>query len=276
MITIGDAVRAWRLAPRVSAGRLESRSGAGVYPVTMVDGSPAFVKISRTSDRELRFYRSLAPAAPVRTPRLLDHLDAGGDGVALLLEDAGPTRPVDRWTPAMWAALERDLAALHAMPPPSGPGWETPGPLAFLDFKAVRAFWAPALPRLDDIFAAIGRLRADLAGPPLAFVHGDCHTENITVDGDALVFCDWQMAGIGRPSADYALLNVRATPAGVTVPINLDRATTLGRAVLAEELAILVFQWPQYAAYNTPAGNDHIRARAAALADEWLGARSAW
>jgi aminoglycoside phosphotransferase (APT) family kinase protein len=176
----------------------------------------------------------------------------------------------------------RDLAALHGMHGPLGPAWNGPDALATAmagpDVDTIRSFWEPTLPRLDELLSGAARLNGAMSAVPPGFVHGDCHTENIThVDG-SLVFCDWQSTGIGRPSADLALLTVRATPAGVTVPpalldaylaVHAGRADELRRAVLAEELAILVFQWPHFAAYNSASGIARVRARAGHLAERW-------
>ncbi|MBM2623780.1 aminoglycoside phosphotransferase family protein [Actinoplanes sp. LDG1-06] len=255
-----EAMRALRVRPRAIAGRLESRSGAGVHPVTTADGAPAFLKVA-PGTRELRFYQELSTAVPVRTPDLLGHVESP-DGVALLLEAAGEPLDVTQWTPALWAALFRDLAALHAMAPPAG--WATPDDPPPAAPEMVRAFWEPALPQLDELLSGTDRLIEARSATPPAFIHGDCHTANITHLDGTLVFCDWQQAGVGRPAADLALLSVRATPAGVTVPIDA------GPSVVAEELALLLFQWPFYAAWNTPDGNARIQARARTLADEWL------
>jgi aminoglycoside phosphotransferase (APT) family kinase protein len=110
-----------------------------------------------------------------------------------------------------------------------------------------------------------------MAAPSPAFVHGDCHTENLPYGKEGLVFCDWAAAGTGRASSDLALLSVRATPAGVTVPLDAYPAgTELRRAILAEELAMLVFEWPKYAGYNTPEGNARIQERARRLVASYL------
>lgn len=47
---------------------------------------------------------------------------------------------------------------------------------------------------------------------------------------------------------------------------------TLRRALLAEELAILVFLWPPFAAFNSPLGIDRVRRRAHELAERWFEA----
>ncbi|MDG4824692.1 phosphotransferase [Asanoa sp. WMMD1127] len=336
-----ETLRAWRVTPRRADGLLESRSGAGVRPVTTAAGAAAYAKLVpaalgpdalAAARRELRFYRELAPTAPVRTPALLDHVDTAA-GVALLLADAGRTRDVRTWTIDMWASLGRDLAALHTSPStpgwiapdlsaadpgwatpdvsaadPTSPGWVAPDPsaanpappswavpdpsaanpappswvapdplgaaLAAPDLAAIRAFWAESLPGLDDLVA---RLRAAAPGRPSALIHGDCHTENITVVDGALIFCDWQSAGLGRPATDLAFVSVRATPAGVTMPdAFLDAYPSsdpvgLRRAVLTEELATLVFLWPPFAAYNSQEGVARVRARGASLARRWRG-----
>ncbi|HEY1486694.1 MAG TPA: aminoglycoside phosphotransferase family protein [Micromonosporaceae bacterium] len=279
------------LVRRESDVRLESRSGAGVHAVRTPDGPDAYLKVTpaalgghalEAARRELRFYTTVAPTAPVRTPTLLDHLDTD-DGVALLLEAAGEPAPVGRWAPEMWSALGCDLAALHAMAPPAQPGWHGPDPLrqalADPDLAATRTFWAPTLPHLDELLSRLAELEADMTAVPPAFVHGDCHTDNIVHRAGALVFCDWQSAGTGRPLSDLAFLSVRATPAGVTVPAAVLDAylagggherRTVERALLAEELAIFLLQWPPFAAYNSPAAVERVRRRTRMLADRWL------
>jgi Ser/Thr protein kinase RdoA (MazF antagonist) len=260
--------------------RLESRSGAGVHRVRTEDGTAAYLKLISGPEarRELTFYTHVAPAVPVRTPRLLNSA-ATSDGVALLLEDAGTPRPVGQWTSDDWATLGRDLAALHRMPIPQGlPALDG----TRSDLAAAEAFWAATLPReLLDRLDELDRHRTAL---PPAFVHGDCHTENIVVGEDGLVFCDWQLSGTGTPSSDLAFPSIRATPAGVTVtPALLDaylegadahRRRTVGLATLAAELWVFVLLWPPFAAYNTPTGIDRVRRRTRLLADRWLAAAS--
>jgi Ser/Thr protein kinase RdoA (MazF antagonist) len=273
------------------SGWFESRSGAGVHPVRTAGGGDAFLKITPTSSgaealsaarRELRFYQLMAATAPVRTPALLDHLDTDG-GVALLLEAVGEVREAASWTPGMWAALGRDLARLHGTPLPSDMDLDRPDglrdALAGPDRADITIFWAPMLPRLDELLSRRGELEADLSALSPVFIHGDCHVHNLPYADGSLVFCDWQMAGLGRPTSDLAFPGVRAAPDGVTVPPDLVDAYSdvrpcdrdvLDRALLAEELAILVFMWPPYAAYNGPSGIDRVRLRARDLAARWL------
>jgi len=288
---VTTVLRTFGVVAQEPGARLESRSGAGVHAARTADGFDAYLKLTPAAlgpealagaRRELRFYRDLAPTAPVRTPRLLNWADTDG-GVALLLAAAGAPRQVRSWTPAMWAELGRDLAALHNMPRPAGPGWSRPDALrqalADPELPAIGEFWGPTLPRLGEILARRAELRRQMDALAPVFVHGDCHSDNIALSGESLVFLDWQGAGIGRPGSDLAFLNVRAIPAGVIAPPALLDSYLDGRpgerrtvelALLAEELAVFVFLWAPFAAYNTPAGIDRVRHRTQALAQQWL------
>ncbi|WP_258534739.1 phosphotransferase [Streptomyces sp. PT12] len=122
------------------------------------------------------------------------------------------------------------------------------------------------------------RARLTERQPPV-LVHGDCHTDNVVHDVGSLVFCDWQEARIGRPTSDLAFLQVRATPAGTTVPPALGDAhldarpgdrDVIERALVAEELAILLFLWPPFAPFNGPEAIERVRRRARALAARYL------
>ncbi|MEU4233892.1 phosphotransferase [Nonomuraea sp. NPDC026600] len=142
------------------------------------------------------------------------------------------------------------------------------------------AFWAATLPQLSGLIARRAELRDQVSALPPVFVHGDCHTDNIVHAAGSPVFCDWQSTGVGRPVSDLAFLSVRATPSGTVVPRALidayldhspgDRGL-LERALVAEELAILVFLWPPYAAFNSPAGIARVHSRARELAERHLG-----
>ena len=272
----------------------ESRSGAGVRAVRTPDGLAAYTKITpatlgpqalAAARRELSFYRELAPVAPVRTPRLLAGTDTD-EGVTLLLAAAGEPRPVESWTPSNWADLGRELAALHTMPAPTGPNWIRDDGLRKAltdpDLPSIEAFWAPTLPRLAEILAQRADLRRQMDALPPVFIHGDCHTNNIMHSANTLVFLDWQVSGIGRPGSDLAFLNVRAVPAGITAPPELldsyldahpHERRTIEMALLAEELAVFVWQWPAFAAYNSPTGIDRVRRRTRNLAERWLDTR---
>jgi aminoglycoside phosphotransferase (APT) family kinase protein len=279
-----------RVTPNGSGPRLESRSGAGVQVVRTVGGQEAFLKVTpctlgafavTAARRELRFYREVAPVAPVPTPKLLGHVD-DEDGVAILLEAAGETRPVRAWTASMWSELGQALARLHDMPLPSVTNWDRPDSLreaiADPDVDALHSFWS-SLPELSELLARRATLWRHMSALSPVFIHGDCHTENIPVRSGRLIFCDWQVSGLGRPTTDLAFVSVRATPHGAVVPsVFLDSYVSarscdpqlVRRAVLAEELAFTVFLWPPYAAFNDAAAVARVRRRTRALVQRWL------
>jgi hypothetical protein len=282
--------------PAGGASPVDARSGAGVHRVVLSGGARAYLKVTSAdvgggalaaAERELRFYRRASPTVPVRVPPLLDAFEAD-EGVALLLGDAGEQFDVTDWSSGLWRALGGALARLHTMPVPSG-DWSRPDALldalATPDLDAVVMFWSDDLPQLDELLASRDALRDRLGSAPTVFVHGDCHTGNVLhTAGDRwhdLVLCDWQESGTGRATSDLALLAVRAAPSGVHVPAVLvdgylrqrardcvvQDAVELRRRIALEELAVLVFQWPPFAAYNDAAGIARVRRRARYLAD---------
>jgi aminoglycoside phosphotransferase (APT) family kinase protein len=284
-----EALATFRVDRIDAAQPAEARSGAGVHRVRTAAGEPAYLKVTPAAlgeeavdaaERELRFYRQFAPTVPVATPAVLDALSTGA-GIAVLLLDAGTERPAPAWTDADWSRLGRALAELHTMPLPDW-GWTRPDTLrtalAAPDLDQIRAFWAPVLPALEPLLADRDGVLARLEAQPAAFVHGDCHTGNIVHADGGLVFCDWQSAGLGRAAADLAFLSVRATPSGAQIPSALIRdylsqrstdgdPAELEQAILLEELAVYVFEWPPYAAYNDSAGIARVQRRAQVLAD---------
>lgn len=262
---LARAMRELRVTVEGPGTQPDARSGAGIW---VVRSGAAFLKITPAgpaADRELHFYRDVAPAAPVRTPALLGVV-SDESGVALLLEAAGSPLPPASWTSTMWGTLGTELAALHSMPVPSG----TPSVLPPVDV----AFWAGRLPDRPDLAA----LTAAMDAMPTVFAHGDCHTANLLHGKDSLVFCDWQSSGPGRPSADLAFPSVRATPSGTVVPPALVDAylearsvdpVVLRRAVVAEELATFLCLWPPYAPFNGPDAVARVVARTRDLARRW-------
>lgn len=273
-----------------SAVAADARSGAEVHLARTPGGHVAYLKVTPEglgtvaldgARRELRFYRQLAGQVPVRTPRLLGALETGA-GVAVLLAAAGEQIGVEAWDSLAWTALGRDLAGLHAHPV-AVRDWPRrdwlleamSGPVP----DAVTGFWADVLPELPALLASRDALRAELAAQPAVLIHGDCHTGNIVHAAGTLAFCDWQSTGGGRATCDLAMLSVRATPAGVTVPGEMMTAYLsrrgcdpgeLERALMLEELAKFVFQWPPFAASNTQAGIARVHERTRHLAEQWF------
>jgi aminoglycoside phosphotransferase (APT) family kinase protein len=281
----------FRVTVQQCGTHVKSRSGAGVHTVRTVENEPAFLKATpaglgaqalSAARQELRFYQDLAPVSPVRTPRLLNFLDTE-EGVALLLAAAGESREASSWTPDMWTDLGRDLAALHGMPLPNAEDWSRPDALqeamAAPNLEVINDFWATTFPQLPTLISHRAELQAEINSLPPVLIHGDCHTDNIVHAAGSLIFCDWQVTGVGRPVSDLAFLSVRATPSGTVVPRVLVDAyleirpydrRTLERALVAEELAIFIFLWPPFGAFNSESANDRVRRRVNELADRYF------
>jgi Ser/Thr protein kinase RdoA (MazF antagonist) len=284
------AVREFGITIDHDARPADARSGAGVHRARTPGGRPAYLKVTRAAlglraldaaRRELRFYRHLAAEVPVATPPLLDALELDL-GVAVLLAAAGDQVRVTDWSGTAWSKLGRDLAALHAVQV-ARQDWGRPDTLLEAMSAPVSGiitrYWGGILPGLPELLDSREALREELATQPAVLIHGDCHTGNIVHAADGLVFCDWQATGAGRATSDLAMLAVRAAPAGAVVPRNAMRAylnqcagdsSQLRRALVLEELAIFLFQWPAYAAYNSRAGRGRVHQRTRQLAARWF------
>lgn len=290
---VARVLRDFGVSPGTGEPLDDARSGAGITRVRTADGHPAYLKITpaelgasalQAARRELAFYRDLASAAPVGTPELLRSHETDQD-VALLLTDAGRVVPAGSWHRSWWAELGRQLGTLHGIDLPEDPLWRRPDPLMAAmsdpDAAGIEAFWAESLPGLPSMLDATADLAAQMSTLPAVFTHGDCHTGNVVLADGRLSLCDWQAAGIGRPVSDLTLLRVRATPSGAPVPPDLVASYAARRsldpgelrcALLAEELAVLIFLWPPFAAYNSPAGVARIRSRGRHLVRRWVRA----
>jgi aminoglycoside phosphotransferase (APT) family kinase protein len=251
-----------------------SASGSAVYRVR-IDGTEAVLKVTTAGPgqanarRELTFYQTLAAQVPVATPRLLHHADTA-ELTALLLSAHTPARPAPEWDRSSWLEVARQLAALHSTPVPDRAGWlDTPWLQRSLEqppLELARRYWGA-----EAALAAPEALAAAVAAVPPCFVHGDCHVGNLLCEGDRLVWADWQVAGFGSPVIDLAFLWSRAHADGADLPYaamlheyatrrGLDEAV-LRRAAVAAEIGVLLFGWPEYAAYRTPAERDRLARR---------------
>lgn len=277
-----------RLAMRDST---HGMSGSRVHFARRDDGRTCVLKVTslrrdgdaRAWRRELAFYRDLAERMPIRTPALLDSYE-DDDVIAMLLSAHGEIAPSTAWDRSSWLALAVDLARLHSTAVPSPDRWKAHwSPFHALrapDMPMVDGFWREDLASsLDAIIESRELLEQEIHQAGECFVHGDCHTENVLREDGALVWIDWQSAGIGNPARDLAFLNARATPSGARMPPEMlatycnDRDLDLERmrrSVIAAELSIFLFEWPPYASFNTPAGIRRVRRRTRYLAEQWI------
>lgn len=266
-----------------------SASGAGVYRV-QVDGYDAVLKVTgaggrqRNARRELTFYRTLADRVPVTTPTLLRYADSD-DFTALLLSAHTPARPAREWDRSAWLEVARQMAVLHSIPLPAEDPWaDTPWLRQALDQPPVSIaedFWSgtDAADSIGPVLNASGALAEAVRATPDTFLHGDCHVDNLLRDGSQIVWADWQAAGAGSPASELAFLWSRAHADGADLPYDamlreyvehreVDPAL-LRRSLVAAEIGILLFGWPEYAAYRTQNERQRITHRLVQLIADW-------
>lgn len=184
-------------------------------------------------DREIRFYREVAPRVPLRLPRTY-YADASGDGKVILMEDLCSYRALDqvhgmRHDQVLHTA--REVAKLHAAFARPGAldglGWL---PLHDHFFDAGFADHWPAFARFYEL--RIGRdgvrlgervvrnmrwLEERIAARPVTLIHGDLRADNLlTGDGDPcaeVVILDWQLVNRSLAAIDVARMLGGSEPA---------------------------------------------------------------
>jgi hypothetical protein len=268
-----------------------SASGSRVYRLP-----DAVVKITTAdswrepAQRELWCYRELPGRVPVLMPTLLGCIDTD-EMTALLLSAHQPAIPAAEWDHSAWLEVVGQLAELQATAPRPDilpPDWQS-GILSAPSAERiamVSAYWdateaATVARRFIDSPA---QLADALAASPISFMHGDCHVGNLLRDdAGRLVWTDWQGASVGHGVGELTFLCGRANADGADPPREemlrryveirgIDLAET-HRAALAAELGALVFAWPEYASWNSPATRDRLTERLLRLAAEWTQAR---
>jgi thiamine kinase-like enzyme len=265
-------------------------SGAGVYRVQAA-GEDAVLKVTgpgrtrQLARRELTFYRTMAGRMPITTPRLLRYAD-DEDITALLLTAHQPSPPATEWSRSTWLELARQLAALHSVPIPSEDHWLGPSWLhEALDrppLDVAEGYWSNTA--AADSSSVVLRRTSELAeafrATPDCLVHGDCHVDNLLREDRELVWADWQGVGVGSPAGELAFLWSRADADGADLPYDamLDVYLThrevdpasLRRALVAAEISILLFGWPQYASYGSKEEQHRLARRLNHLTDRRL------
>lgn len=103
------------------------------------------------------------------------------------------------------AACARALAELHRIEPPSNSEFD----------RLTREFlWASLLPAPESLAPELAEMarrvrveletREDPAQRRAHLVHRDLHARQVFVDGAAVTFVDWDLAGVGHPALDLA------------------------------------------------------------------------
>ena len=256
--------------------------GAGLKVLKLTEATSAPWVLQR-AQRELLFYRQLAPQVSLRVPQLLASYSDGTGATALLFVAYRPPEPPDRWGKAHYRYVAQQLAFFHTL------FWDTTEKLApYPWLKRVspdglkqhlpqaHAAWQALFeqPRLAETFTAHTRqmiahllprvptLSERITAFPRTLCHGDCHMGNLLHDqqGD-LLWADWQEIGVGCGPEDLAFFLQRAQASGGGVPYasaveayqeqleKLDRPVSLEairRVVAVSELCTRLVHWPGY------------------------------
>lgn len=292
MDSITTAALARRMHVRLEADQSPyGMSGSSIHFGMHSNGQRCVLKITSGGSslepqywrREFDFYHRLSDRVPLRTPALLDSFE-NENLIALLLTAQGKVEPPVDWDEPSWLNVAVQLARLHSTSVPDAGFWhlqDSPTDAWISPNRTIlEEFWrdSPA-PDLDALLDAREALALESVAGNACLVHGDCHSENLLRDANAVIWIDWQSCGIGSAARDLAFLSARMAPTGTTLPHTFLRTYSDARgvnlrlmehSVLAAELGILVFEWPLYAVFNSREANDRVRARARMLADRWF------
>lgn len=189
----------------------------------------AVAQAYRFYEREVGFYRDLAPQVPIATADChLAMVDADGEWFTLLLEDLGDRATVDQLAgldgeraAAVVAELARLHAAFWASPALDDTAWllhttDPPNPQVL--FQQSQLAWPRLLDRFGDLIpapiqailpempeAALPLLNA-LGGPPRTLLHGDWRLDNLLLatapEHPVVTAIDWQICGTGAGAYD--------------------------------------------------------------------------
>lgn len=191
--------------------------------------NPIFQSVGRerrSFDREIRFYRELAPRLSAQLPRLYA-CGSGDDDCWLLMEDLSHQRPGDQVRGLSHGEVEvvvRRIAAVHAQ------FWNDAA-LRHCDWLPAHRYWFsdPDLSQLDPLVHEYGRrigepmvrllratmeqmpqIDAAIAERPFSLVHGDLRADNLMFDGPSdapsVSLLDWQTVTRSLPAIDLAYL----------------------------------------------------------------------
>ena len=193
---------------------------------TLDPGGREICRIFQFYQREIGFYRDLAPGFPLRVPRCYHSaMDESADEYVILLEDLAGLRMGDDVAGCGAAEAERavrTLARLHAWwwehPRLAGLAWmpDVNAPVHQFAQPAYTASLEPFLqlfgdrlsPRMRGIAEDMRDHVIDLldatAGAPRTVIHGDYRLDNLFFGDDELAVIDWQISCRGRGVFDVA------------------------------------------------------------------------
>lgn len=221
----------YRVVPRYRDG------GDGGAPATVIVKLPVLIDATRQVaaayrlyEKEVAFYRDLAPLSKITTPEFFYGAhDLATDNFVLVVEDVGHLRSADQ---LVGCGPEDAKAAVAALARHHASFWDHEGTLArdypWLPFGsdyptplgvqlAVGAYWAPfvefmgedldvrTLPLGEWIPAHAEELLAPPVGRPSTVLHGDFRLDNLFFDPERNVTAlDWQVTVKGPAGYDFA------------------------------------------------------------------------
>ncbi|WP_169928759.1 phosphotransferase family protein [Brachybacterium ginsengisoli] len=282
-------VHADPVAPALTGGM----SGSSVLGAVTPGGEPVVVKVSsfgtpessHRARRELDVYTELLLRVPLPAPRLVA-AHRTEEWIAIALERHRPAPPASEWTSAQWHDLAVLLGKLHAG------SRELAGRFAPLHAVSSRpvdelAVFAQQLwngegddARLEAACSALDRLHDAVSDGPASFVHGDSHLGNVVLTTDGtLLLVDWQSAHVGPSIGDVAFALTRAAAAAGSIPRDQvieaysaaagTASAAVHRSITAQQLLILVEQYPEFATFLGPGEVAGLRSAFDLLLEDW-------
>jgi hypothetical protein len=179
-------------------------------------------------EREVRFFRDIAPTARVRTPKVWHvDMDLDKERFVVVLEDLAHLELGDQ---VVGLTVEQAVAAVQAIAPFHAQWWESPE-LPRLDWlpaadhpitmQAAKMYvdawpvftekWAHVIPaggielgeRVRDAYP---RMLSELARPPRTYVHTDFRLDNLFFGAGGVTVIDWQLCTRSSGVYDVAYL----------------------------------------------------------------------
>lgn len=250
-VPLADVTRIDAGAGSSAVFHLRDRGGCLILKVTTVR------RVLAGARRELAVYTCPPVDLGVVVPMSVGAAERP-DMVCLLLEALDPYPPAARVTRDAWLAVAADLGRLHRVPAAAWPGLRPRKPPAPSRIDAGLAVWRGLAG--DAVADRAGQLLAASLTPlPAVLVHGDCHVGNLLRHGAATAWIDWLDMCAGTGAEDLALLWQRAEfdgghpPRAAMLEVYLRHrddvdAAMFRRALAAEEIRLLIVDWPAFLA----------------------------
>jgi hypothetical protein len=283
--------------------------GPTTAPKSLIVKSPTddphrlfFAQAAKFYAREVRFYRELAPDAPVRTPRCFHaEIDPETSQFLLVLEDVGHLRSVDQ---LVGCTFDDAAGALRTIAKFQAHWWGTDLTDLATTFVMMdgelnqfavpmmhEGNWAAAkqaCPELwpDDVTAYLegygARIPQILEGimGTNTLIHNDYRVDNLLWDGDEVVVLDFQLSAVAHGIVDFTFLVAQSLPTALRQErfddlldiylgelaangVELDRDTALDKYRRA---LVFGFMWP----LGMMPGYENLEPRSRQLANTML------